>query len=286
MNAVGDLGRATRAELRRLVRWPAMWVLCGVWLLLNLTFAYVFPYLTYRDGTTVGPRAGTGTLESMLPDHAPVAVVQGMPMFGGALVLILGALAIGGPYGWGTWKTVFTTGPRRGVALTGTLLALGAVLVGLTIATLALDLTAASVVAGVENQAIVLPGAGDVLRGTGAALLIAAMWTVGGALLGALARGPALAVGLGLVWTLVVENLLRGVANLLTALATITDCLPGTVAGSLAAAAGALPPSDPNGSPGVNTIHDGATALLGVIVFLVAFGAATVGLVSRRDLAA
>ena len=35
------------------------------------------------------------------------------------------------------------------------------------------------------------------------------MWAAAGVLLGVLARGPALAVWLGLVWSLVVENLLR-----------------------------------------------------------------------------
>jgi len=38
------------------------------------------------------------------------------------------------------------------------------------------------------------------------------------------------------VWVLVVENLLRGAAQLLTELQDVTDVLPGTAAGSLAAA--------------------------------------------------
>ena len=86
------------------------------------------------------------------------------------------------------------------------------------------------------------------------------MWTAAGVLLGTLTRGPALAVGLGLVWALVVENLLRGVATLLGPVKAVTDLLPGTAAGSLAGALGALPPSDPNGTPGVNTILAGTGA--------------------------
>ncbi|HEU4542437.1 MAG TPA: hypothetical protein VFR23_15020 [Jiangellaceae bacterium] len=38
--------------------------------------------------------------------------------------------------------------------------------------------------------------------------LIFGMWTAAGVLIGVLTRSPALAVGLGLVWSLVVENLL------------------------------------------------------------------------------
>jgi len=43
-----------------------------------------------------------------------------------------------------------------------------------------------------------------------------------------LTRGPALAVGLGLVWSLVVETLLRGVAGLLGPLDIVTNLLPGS----------------------------------------------------------
>jgi hypothetical protein len=275
-----------RAELRRLLRWPAVWVLGGTWLALNVSFAYAFPYLTYRtDGATVTPGGGDGALGPMLPDQAPVAVVQGMPMFGGALVLILGALVVGSGYGWGTWKTVFTTGPRRSAVVGGTFAALCTVVTGLVIATLVVDVAASTGIALAEDRAIIAPGTGDTLRGLGAAMLIAAMWASAGALLGAVARGPALAVGLGLVWSLVVENLLRGVAGVLGPLQTVTDLLPGTVAGSVAAAVGALPASDVNGTPGVNTVWDGRTATLLLVAYLLAFMLATVGLIRRRDLA-
>ena len=54
------------------------------------------------------------------------------------------------------------------------------------------------------------------------------MWALTGFLLGTVARGPALSVGLGLVWALVVENLLRGVGALLGAVEAFTKVLPGT----------------------------------------------------------
>ena len=49
----------------------------------------------------------------MLPATHPDVFVQGMPMFGGALVMVLGAIVAGNGYGWGTWKTMFTLGPSR-----------------------------------------------------------------------------------------------------------------------------------------------------------------------------
>ncbi len=277
-----------RAELRRIGRWPAMWVLCGSWLVLNLTFGYVFTYLSYRSEDGSG-FAGGGSksvlLAQMMPDQAPITLVQGMPMFGGALLMILGAITVGNGYGWGTWKTVFTTGPSRITAFTGTLLAVGVVLASLTVVTLGFDLVASFAVASAEHQPANWPAVSALAQGYGSALLIGGMWTAAGVLLGTLARGPALAVGLGLVWALVVENLLRGVATLLGPLKVVTDVLPGTAAGSLAGAIGALPPSDPNGTPGVNTVlgGTGATALL--LGYLLVFAIGSLWLTARRDIA-
>ncbi len=87
-------------------------MLAGVWLALNLTFGYVFDWISYRTGETTGPGRGRGAAARACCRRAiPDVLVQGMPMFGGAIVMILGALAVGSGYGWGTWKTVFTQGP-------------------------------------------------------------------------------------------------------------------------------------------------------------------------------
>jgi ABC-type transport system involved in multi-copper enzyme maturation permease subunit len=266
-----------RAEVRRLGHWPTMWILGGVWLLLNLTFGYLFPYLTYHSkGTPI-------LLFQMLPDQAGVTLVQGMPLFGGALLMILGALTIGSGYGWGTWKTVFTAGPRRATTLGGTFATLAVAAVALVTVTLGLDLGASYVIAAVEHQAAAFPALATLGQDYGAALLISLMWMFAGALLGTLTRGPALAVGLGLVWALVVENLLRGVASVLGPLRVITDWLPGTGAGSVAGAIGALPQSDPNGTPGVQTILSGSSAAWLLVAYVAVFLALSLGLTVRRD---
>ena len=49
------LADTTRAELRRLLRWPATWVLGAVWIVLNILFTYVFDWISYRTGETTGP---------------------------------------------------------------------------------------------------------------------------------------------------------------------------------------------------------------------------------------
>jgi len=282
--------RSLRAELIRLGRWPTTWVLCGTWLVLNLVFGYLFNYLSYHSEGGVGfaadassPDRARVVLEQMMPDSVPVTMVKEVPLAGAALVLILGSLAVGNGYGWGTWKTVFTTGPRRSVAVAGMLAVLAAVVTGLVLTTFVVDLLAASMVATAESQPLSWPTFADAARGLGAALLISGMWVAGGVLLGTLARRPALAVGLGLVWLLVVENLLRGAAELLGPVESVTDVLPGTAAGSLAGAVGALPPSDPNGTPGVSTTIGSAAAVAVLGAYLLAFVLASLALNARRD---
>jgi len=283
---------SVRAELLRLLRWPTTMVLGGVWLLMNLSFAYVFPYLSYRSAVADGDtRLAAVLLEDVSMAQLPPTLVQGMPMFGGAIVLILAALATGSGYGWTTWKTVYTQGPSRLRAVGGTLVALAMIIAGLVLVTLALDVAAGAAIMALESQAVVWPGATDLARGVGAGLLITAMFGAFGAVLGVLARSPALAVGLGLVWALVAENLLRGVAGLLGPLETVTDLLPGTAAGSLAGALGAVGESagggDPGangGTPGVLSVLDGGTASALLAAYAAVFVVALLLIVRHRDI--
>jgi ABC-2 type transport system permease protein len=277
---------STRAELLRLLKWPVTWVVIGVWSVMNLFFAYILGYLTYRtavsDGDAFLARAQLG---DMSLEQLPATLVQGLPMFGGAVVLILAALATGSGYGWTTWKTVFAQGPRRLTAFSGTIAALVVIVTGLVLLTLTLDVLASIAVLLTESQALVWPSFASLAEGVGAALLIMLTFTMGGAVLGVIARSPALSVGLGLVWALVVENLLRGVAQLLGPLETLTDVLPGTAAGSLAGALGATGPGGDaaTGTPGVLTTLTGTSAIGLLVVYAVVFLAVMAVAVQRRD---
>jgi ABC-type transport system involved in multi-copper enzyme maturation permease subunit len=280
---------SVRAELLRFRRWPAAWIIVGAWLLLNLMFGYLFNYLSYSGEGGSGfadEEAPTALLMAeMLPDNAPLVLVQGMPMFGGALMMILGGLAVGSGYGWRTWKTVFTAGPKRHTALGGTYVALGFVVVALVAITFVFDLAAALTIASVESQEWTWPTLQDTAAGLGSGLLITAMWTAGGVFLGTMARGPSLAIGLGLVWALVVENLLRGVAGLLGPIEALTNVLPGTAAGSLVGALSDTAPSGAGeGTPGVLTILDGGAATVTLGAYLFVFLVATTLVTMRRDL--
>lgn len=281
MNAILD---SVRAEALRLRKWPAVWVLLGTWIMLNLTFVYVFNYIAYKTGDAGSMSNGLPrelVLRQMMPGAVPEVFTQGMAMFGGSLMLILGALTVGSGCGWGTWKTIFTQGPSRTSAVSGTVIALSAVVVVQVIAAFLIDLSVAGLVAATESRAIDSPPLSRSLIGIGAGILILGMWTLAGVLIGAIARGPALAVGLGLLWVLAIENLLRGVASILGPVKAVTDYLPGTAAGSLA---GSMRTVQGDPAPGLLDILTRSESLVVLGVYIAVFGAGTVWLMRRRDM--
>ncbi|WP_035747995.1 ABC transporter permease subunit [Glycomyces sp. NRRL B-16210] len=277
---------ATRAELRRLVRWPATWVLGGVWLTLQMLFAFAFPYIAYATGDPDAFQGGPmdQILDSMLPQSLPETLIAGTPMFGGAIVLIFAALAVGSAYSWGTWKTVLTQGPGRAAATGGLAAAVGVCVAGLVAVSTAVTYGLSLLVAAVESQEVVAPVWGDFAASVAGSGLILGMWAAAGLFLGAVTRGPALSVGLGLLWTFAVENLLRGAAALIDGLSYATDLLPGSGAGSLAGALGAA--SDgADGTPGVLDVLTGPQAAVLLGVYIAVFLALTFALIRRRDVA-
>jgi len=279
------IGRSTRAEILRLRRWPAVWIIIGAWLLLSLMFGYLFNYLTYKTGSSTFASEGTTKaqlLGDMLPTGVPEVFVDGMPMFGGALMMVLGAIVAGNGYGWGSWKTIFAVGVRREAGVLGSMVALtGAVLVTMA-ASLVLDLGLSTLIAATESQSIAMPAAGALFKALGAGFLVLEMWALLGFFLGTLVRGAALSVGLGLVWSLVVENLLRGVGSLLSWVNTLTEVLPGTAAGSLVGSIVGVSKGG-DGTPGVVDTITGGRAAVTVAIYIVLAAAATLALVRRRD---
>jgi ABC-2 type transport system permease protein len=278
---------STRAELLRLRKWPAVWVTVGAWLALAAMFGYIFNYVSYATGDTSFSNEGATTaslLAELMPANVPSVLIQGTPMFGGALMMVLGALVAGSGYGWGTWKTVFTQRPSRTAAGLGSLVALTLTVIGLVAVTLVMCFGFSLGIAALETQSVVWPGAVDLLAGVGTGLAVLEMWALAGFLLGTLARGPALSVGLGLVWALVVENLLRGVGALLSPVEAFTHVLPGTAAGSLVGAIVGIEPGG-DGTPGVVDTLSATQASWTLAAYVVLLPASALWLMRRRDVA-
>ena len=276
--------RSTRAELMRLRGWPAVWITLGAWLTLSLMFGYLFTYLSYTSGDTGFANEGESRaqmLARMLPDAVPNVFLQGMPMFGGALMMVLGALVAGNGYGWGTWKTLFSQRVGRTPALLGSIAALTTFVVATLVVTFGFDLGVSLIISLGEGQNIALPSPGSSAEAFGAGFLVLEMWALLGYLLGTLARGPALSVGLGLVWALVIENLLRGVGDLLGWVGSFTEILPGTAAGSLIGAVVGV--GDGDGTPGVLDSVPAGQAAVTVTAYVVLAIVLSGVLVRRRD---
>jgi ABC-2 type transport system permease protein len=279
---VGSLGAIVSAELLKLVRRPATWVLLGLWPALQLVFSTVIPYVSYRRGASYEGSPPEALLASTLPDRLVENTLSGLPLFGGALLLTLGALLTGSEYGWGTLKTLLGQGPRRLTVLAGQLLALLLVLAGTVLLSFLLTALASWAIATGASAAVDWPTAGQLLRGFGGGLLIATTWGALGMLLGTALRSTALPIGLGLVWVLAVENLIVNVAApLLGFFDAAQAALPGVNAGSLVAALAG--DHAELRTPGVAAVVDGGQAAWVLAGFLVLFTALTGLLLARRD---
>jgi ABC-2 type transport system permease protein len=276
-----------KAEILKLGKRPATWVLLGVVLGLNQLFGYVLPYSSWltsdQNFQTQGldPQA---VLAGVLPGELVPTSLGGFPVFAGALALILGALATGSEYGWGTMQTALTQRPTRLALYGGKLLALAASVLGIVLTLFALNAVVAGVIAAVESRALDYPSAAELAKGVGSGWLILGMWCGLGALLGFAFRGVALPIGLGVVWVLGVENLVSAVAgSLLTSLQPLRDLLPGVNAGSLVWSLAPGGGASGEAPPGVTDAVAGGRATLALALYVAAFAAAGAVLLRRRD---
>src|SRR3954469_17777141 len=172
----GSLGQIVKAELVKLLRRPATWVLLGLWPTLQLVFSLIIPYVSYRRGSSYEGSPPSALLDSITPHRLVLNAISGLPLFGGALLLTLGALLAGSEYGWGTLKILLAQGPRRLTVLAGQLLALLVVLAATVLLSFLLTALLSWAIAAGASATVDWPDAGQLLRGFGGGLLIAATW--------------------------------------------------------------------------------------------------------------
>lgn len=274
-----------RAELFKLVRRPAAWVLLAAAAVLSQVFGYLIPYLSYRtgDAAAFGESIPRGeVLASTLPDQVVTNTIGGFPVFAGALALVLGALMFGGEYGWGTVKTMLTQRPGRTAVLSGQLVALAMALAAAVAVLFVLSAATSTGIALVEDRPAEWPGVVDLAEGFGVGWLVLLMWASLGAVLGVTLRSVALPIGLGVVWVLGIENLVSAMAGtMLTALQPLRDMLPGVNAGSLVSAA--MPERVVDAPPGVTSVVAEPRALVTLLCSLAICAALATWTSRRRD---
>lgn len=268
------------AEVMKLRRRPAVWVLLAVWFAMALAFGYLIPYLIYQNP----PSDGAGIdrqelLASLVPAGWLGNVVSGFPLFGAAMILIAGILVIGSEFGWNTLGTVMTQRPSRLQVLSGKLGALAVLVALFEVVVFAPGALASAIVARALDAPADWPQATEMLRVFAGGFLILAAWAAIGVALAVLFRSTPLPIGLGLVWLLVIESLVNGFGDQLSALGSLRQALPGTTGGSLAASFASNLPD----TPGVSTV----TGPVHAVVVLLVWGIASIVLASvflrRRD---
>lgn len=199
-------------EILKLRKRLSTWVLGGFLAISVGLFGYLFFYVLLSG---VGPDLSSGDerlLTSLYPEGLVPGVLGVVSGLGGAISLTLGAMVVGGEYGWDTLKTALTQRPGRGRFFAGKLLAVAAVLAVFVVVSFAAGAGASYAVAAAENAPAAWPPVRELLLGAGAAWLILAAWASVGVFLATLFRGTTLAVGLGLIYALVLESLVVGVS--------------------------------------------------------------------------
>jgi ABC-2 type transport system permease protein len=235
--------REVAAELLILRKRAATWILLGIWTLLGVFFAYVVPY-------ALDPEDATGGVEQFFPESLAGTLISGFPFFGGVFALMLGVFAFGSEYGWGTLKTLFTQRPSRLRVFAAKLAALGIVLVPFVLTLFAAGAVASYVIAQIEGAPVHWPDAWLLLRAIGAGWLILAVWGTLGVLLGVLTRGTSLAIGVGILYALVIEGLLSAFADSVSLFEPLTEVFLRANGYSIAAALGASVEGIESSGPG------------------------------------
>ena len=270
---------SVRAELLVARKRASSWILLAIWTLLSLMFAYVVPYVTYLNDSR------RGSLDDLLPESLVGNLMGGFPFFGGVLALMLGVLTFGSEYGWGTLKTLFTQRPGRLRIFGAKLLAIAATLVLFVVVVFSVGALASSAIALREGADLAWPSASLVLRGLTAGWLILAVWAALGALLAILSRGTALAVGIGILYALVIEGLLSALASQVGLLDRLVELFVRANGYSLVAGLGVSADEIGDNGPGSfsGPFVDGKQALLALVTYLAAFLLASGWILRRRD---
>ncbi len=275
---------ALASETYLLRKRPLPYLIGGTWAFMVMAFAFVVPYVIYLalDPATNPDR--DDLLAVVLPARLDQTALGSYPLFGGAVLLVLGALVTGSEDRWGTWKVRFTQGPSRtavigakfvaaaiATAIIAAVALLGAVVASLTIAT----------IAGEERA---LPSAGALLASVGAAWLIALAWTAVGMALAVAFKSATTAIAVGLIWTMAFEQLLSGLAGMLSGLEPLRYVLLSSASGSLVGSLG-TPLQSAGGTPGVVDYLSGAQAIGVLLAYTGVAFVVSRRLLTRRDIA-
>jgi ABC-type transport system involved in multi-copper enzyme maturation permease subunit len=274
------------AELMLLRKRVAVWILLSFWTFMAILFSYLLPYYAYTSGITLHDRAvGFLLLEQLLPSNFVGIITGSFPFFGGTMVLILGVLSMGSEFSWGTLTPVFTQRASRIKVFGSKMAALAIALVPFVLSVFILGLIASLLIALREGQPTDLPPLLEMLKALGACWLILAVWASFGVLLAVISRGTALAIGLGIIYGLVLENIISAFGRQVDLLNEIAKGFLRTNSYSLISSLGG--PIQSAGGPGgfIGPALSGTQSLLIIIGYIVFFTMVAGAVMRWRDVA-
>lgn len=272
-------------QLLLLRKRKALWVLLGFWLGMTVLFSYVLPYYAYRSGTSFERRVGQILLVQLLPQNLVATVMGSFPFFGGVIALILGVLSLGSEYSWGTLTYAFTQRAGRLKVFFAKMLAVAIALVFFVLLVYLLTFIASLVIAMLEGQTIDLPPLWDVLKALSASWFIMAVWASLGVLVSVLSRGTALAIGLGIIYGLVIENLITVFALQVNFLDSLSKGLLRTNGYSLINSLGATVVGEAGPGSFFGSYVSGVQSFLVLAGYLALFLLVSAAFIRRRDIA-
>jgi ABC-type transport system involved in multi-copper enzyme maturation permease subunit len=276
-----------KAEFRKLRQRPAVWILGGILLAALVFFGYAFDWvqLTFPSKNFHNELGLTpAQLKAALyPINFVKQSLEGVGILGGALALILGALAVGSEFGWGTVKTVYTQRPGRLQALAGQVGVMAVITATYSIAFFAIAALCSWIIATIDGHPATWPAAIDIVKAALASWLIFGCWAAFGMALAYLFRQSAMAIGIGLAYLLAIEGLLFRVLNGFDAswVHTVEKFFAGQNATALLQSFGQVFARPGTAAPLVTA----GEAVIALAAYTVVFGAVSALLVRARDVA-
>lgn len=269
-----------QAELLKLRKRPAAWVIGSLVLYFSLFQYYIVEYITYRlamADVIVPNLPPQMQLDQMSPALFLENVMEAMWYYGTMLAIILGALVAGNEYGWGTLKTILTQRPSRSAVYVGQVLAVAVIAALIVLATFGAVSGASWLIARAEGEDVMWPPLTDIAGAAGGAWLLLILWAAMGMLLATRFRSAAVAIGVGIAWVELIEGSIIYLFSLqFDWLDAIQEWLPWANASTLAAKWGlpGVTAGTPVASPvsgqqflWVTVGYLGVAVVLGVLLF-------------------
>jgi ABC-type transport system involved in multi-copper enzyme maturation permease subunit len=281
-----DTVSAVASEFIKSGRRPAIWIVSACWTAQVVLFAYLVPFVILQTAPNTSATATrTLLLGKLLPGNVDLTTAASFPIFGGAVMLILGVLLVGAEYRWGTWSTILTQGPSRLAILLGKFLSSALTVAIIVVISYVAALLVSIALAIAMHATLKAPPVGRLALSLGVAILISYAWISLGMFLGVVFKSSTAALAVGLIYCLALENMISGFSSVLHLLSPLRQLLLGVNSGSLVAALGAATQSAPDGTPGVVSVVGGTQATVALLIYALGTFGLCLFLLQRRDVA-